>query len=98
MTQPTYPRVAQKQPVTQCDAILAHLQAGLTLTPADAFTRFGTLSMHSRAAELRGKGWPVICILQRIGNKNVGVYSLPESHIVRPMIDSQCELSLECSR
>ena len=82
--------------MTQSAAILSHLQAGYTLTPADAYQRFSTLAMHSRIAELRERGWPIICVMVETPNgKRVGCYSLPESHIVRHgTIDRQAEMRL----
>lgn len=72
---------------SQCDAILEHLQSGLTLTPADAYSRFSTLALHSRIAELRERGHPVICVmLDTASGKRVGCYSLPESCIVRELV------------
>lgn len=69
--------------MTQNEAILAHLRVGNTLTPMQAYELCGTLAMHSRAAEMRAEGHPVQCCIIRVGNKRVGCYSLPESHIVR---------------
>ena len=48
---------------TQCDAILAHLQAGHTLTADDAFRLCGTHVCHSRIAELRNRGHNIECQL-----------------------------------
>ncbi len=62
--------------ISQCSAILAHLEAGNSLTPLEAFERFGTLALHSRAAELRSQGYPVECELVKVGDKTVGRYSL----------------------
>ena len=39
--------------VTQCAAILAHLEAGNTITPLEAYALCGTLALHSRISELR---------------------------------------------
>ena len=64
--------------LSQCAAIQAWLEAGHTLTPAEAFSRFGTLACHSRIAELRQRGIPVVCDLVRIGGKTVGLYRLAE--------------------
>lgn len=81
--------------MSQNTAILAHLQSGMTLTPAEAYQRFSTLALHSRIAELREQGHPVVCVmLDTAGGKRVGCYSLPESHIRRPPIDTQIDLGL----
>lgn len=39
--------------ISQCAEILAHLQAGNTLTPLEAYEKFNCLALHSRIAELR---------------------------------------------
>ena len=63
--------------MSQAAAIRAYLEAGNTLTPAEAYERFGCLAMHSRAAELRERGVPVVCELVRTpSGKHVGRYSL----------------------
>ena len=63
--------------MSQCDAILGFLQSGKTLTPLDAYLMFGTLSLHSRAAELRGRGFDITCKLVKVpSGKTVGEYSL----------------------
>lgn len=50
-------------------------QAGYTLTPAEAYERFGTLALHSRAAELRERGFPVVCdMIETRKGKRVGCY------------------------
>lgn len=69
--------------MSQNSKLIALMQTGATVTPAQAFELCGTLCLHSRAAELRSQGWLVVCVIQRIGDKNVGVYSLPESCIKR---------------
>lgn len=62
--------------MSQCGNILAHLQAGNTLTPAEAYSKFGTLALHSRIAELRERGFPIDCRLVRVeSGKMVGCYS-----------------------
>ena len=63
--------------MTQCQAILEYLQAGNTLTPAEAYAKFGSLSLHSRAAELRGRGYAIECeLVETPSGKHVGCYSL----------------------
>jgi hypothetical protein len=66
--------------MSQCDAILAHLEAGNTITPVEAFTMCGTLALHSRIAELRSLGYRIDCeIIRTPGGKNVGRYTLKEA-------------------
>ena len=42
--------------MSQNAQILAHLEAGNTITPAEAYAKFRTLALHSRIAELRKQG------------------------------------------
>jgi hypothetical protein len=63
--------------VTQCEAILAHLVRGETLTPLIAAQLYGTLALHSRVAELRERGNIIHCELVTLPNgKRVGSYRL----------------------
>ncbi len=64
------------KPGGQCFQILEYLKAGNTITPFEALQKFGTLALHSRIAELRDAGWPVKTKLVRMGDKEVGEYSL----------------------
>lgn len=69
---------------TQCEQLLSHLQAGNTVTPAQAYELCGTLACHSRMAELRERNYPILChMIETPSGKRVGCYSLPESHIIR---------------
>ena len=64
--------------MSQCDVILAHLEAGNTLTPAQAYELCGSLALHSRISELR-KFHDIHCeIIRTPSGKNVGRYSLVE--------------------
>ena len=62
--------------MSQCAAILAHLEAGETLTPAEAYERFGTLALHSRIAELRGQGYRIDKTMRHDNGKHFGEYFL----------------------
>ena len=63
--------------LSQCNYILAHLRAGNTLTPAEAYERFGSLALHSRIAELRERGLKIECELVEVpSGKRVGRYKL----------------------
>jgi len=63
--------------MSQCEAILQHLQAGNTLTPAQAYALCGTLACHSRISELRQQGHDIHCELIPVpSGKRVGCYSL----------------------
>lgn len=63
--------------MSQAESILQWLERGNTLTPAQAYEKFGTLALHSRMAELRGRGHLICCELVRVNSgKTVGKYSL----------------------
>lgn len=71
---------------SQSDSILAYLQAGNTLTPLEALHRFGTLALHSRAAELREQGHLIHCELVTVNGKQVGRYSIQNAApVVTPL-------------
>lgn len=79
MAGPTANRLAETegQTVTQCESIVDWLEQGFTLTPAEAYERFGTLALHSRIAELRTRGHLIDCELIKVpSGKWVGRYSL----------------------
>lgn len=60
---------------SQTANILAHLQSGMTLTPHEAFTLYGSLALHSRIAELRERGFPISCtLIETPSGKRVGCY------------------------
>lgn len=62
--------------MSQCDQILKRLQAGKTITPADAWERLGVAVLHSRISELRGRGYKINCKMIRHGRSRWGQYSL----------------------
>ena len=63
--------------MSQCEAILRHLEAGNTITPAQAYELCGTLALHSRVAELRHRGHDIECDLVQVpSGKHVGKYRL----------------------
>jgi len=63
--------------LSQSERILAWLEQGNTLTPAGAYEMFGTLALHSRAAELRERGHIIDCeLVTTTSGKRVGRYSL----------------------
>ena len=62
--------------LSQCDAILAYLQAGYAISPALAYDLFGTLACHSRISELRGRGHRIKCRIVRRNGKQFGQYTL----------------------
>jgi len=62
--------------ISQADAILAHLRAGNTITPAEAYSLFGCLALHSRIAELRERGHVIACRIVQAGRKHFGEYRI----------------------
>ena len=57
-------------------AILKHLQAGNTLTPASAMSLFGVAAMHSAAARLREQGYVITCTIRSERGRRFGEYRL----------------------
>ena len=64
--------------MSQCDAILAMLQRGETVTPLSAYAACGTLACHSRVAELRERGYAIACKIHSDGALRWGEYRLSE--------------------
>ena len=62
--------------MTQSEAVLAWLREGKTLTPAEAYERFGTLALHSRISELRSRGHCIEMNLRSHNGKRFGEYQL----------------------
>lgn len=62
--------------LSQNETILAHLQAGNTITPAEAYALCGSLALHSRIAELRRLGYPIDGRISTRDGKRWGVYRL----------------------
>ena len=61
---------------TQCETILAHLEAGNTITPRQAFALCGSLALHSRIAELRAQGHRIDMAMRTQGRMRWGEYWL----------------------
>ena len=68
--------------MSQSAQILAHLEAGNTITPADAYARFGTLALHSRIAELRERGYDVRMTMRSANGKRWGEYYLGDDDTI----------------
>ena len=60
--------------MSQCERILAHLEAGNTITPAEAYAMCGTLALHSRIAELRAQGVRIDMEMRSEGKRRWGEY------------------------
>jgi hypothetical protein len=64
--------------MSQCERILAYLEEGNTITPADAYSRFGTLALHSRIAELRRQGYAIKMAMRSNAQGRWGEYWLED--------------------
>ena len=62
---------------SQTSKILRHLEAGGTLTPYDALTKFGTLRLAARIKDLKDTGYRIKSQLVQFRNgKRASQYSL----------------------
>ena len=66
--------------MSQNQQILAHLEAGNTITPAEAYALCGSLALHSRIAELRGDGYRIDGEMRSANGKRFGEYWLAVPH------------------
>ncbi len=66
--------------MSQNAQILAHLEAGNTITPAEAYALCGSLALHSRIAELRRAGHRIDGEMRSAGKKRWGEYWLAIPH------------------
>jgi hypothetical protein len=66
--------------VSQSAQILQYLECGETITPAEAYSQFGTLALHSRIAELRSHGHRIEMTMRTEGRKRWGEYWLAVPH------------------
>lgn len=66
--------------MSQTDLILQHLEAGNTITPAQAYAMCGTLALHSRIAEIRGRGYAIQKQMHHEHGKVWGEYFLAIPH------------------
>lgn len=64
--------------LSQCDAILTYMQSGYAISPALAYELFGSLALHSRISELRGRGHKIDCQIVRRNGKQFGQYMTTE--------------------
>ena len=62
--------------MSQDDKILAHLEAGNTVTPFEALQIAGTLALHSCIARLRRRGYRIDMTLERENGRQYGRYWL----------------------
>ena len=61
---------------SQCDQVLDWIRRHGSISPATAYENFGCLALHSRAAELRERGFNVVCEIRTGNGKRWGSYSL----------------------
>jgi hypothetical protein len=66
--------------MSQTDRILAHLEAGNTITPAEAYAMVGSLALHSRIAEIRERGFVVQKVMHHDHGRTWGEYWLAVAH------------------
>ena len=66
--------------MSQTDAILKHLEAGNTVTPLSAQRLCGTLALHSRIAEIRGRGYAIDMAMRSANGSRWGEYWLAIPH------------------
>lgn len=62
--------------MTQTETILAHLQAGGSITPIDALREFGCFRLAARIKDLRDEGYDVEMVLEGDGAKKWARYSM----------------------
>ncbi len=67
---------ASSRATTQAAQILAHLQAGNSITPRDAIQLFGCMRLAARIAELREQGHAIATVLEDDGSRRWARYSL----------------------
>ena len=66
--------------MSQTDKILAHLQAGGTLTVAEALSAFGCYALSQRIGELKREGVPIEAEMITLPNKKrVARYRMKEA-------------------
>ena len=62
--------------VSQEQTILSHLKRGKSLTPLEAFNRFGCFRLSARIYDMRCAGYKIISTNKKVGKKHVAEYSL----------------------
>ena len=66
--------------MSQDDKVLQHLQAGDSITPAQAYEIAGTLALHSAISRLRDRGYAIQKIMRHENGKHFGEYFLGVPH------------------
>lgn len=63
--------------MSQCANVFVHMKEHGSITPLEAFKRYGILALHSRIAELRERGHKIVTrMVETESGKRVGQYSL----------------------
>jgi hypothetical protein len=62
--------------MTQAEAIRAHLESGLDLTPITALDLYGVFRLAARVDELRDEGMDIETIIEKRGRKRYARYKL----------------------
>lgn len=62
--------------MSQCAAILAHLEAGNTITPLEALQLCGSLRLSERIREIEAQDVPIEHEMVSVGGKHVCRYKL----------------------
>ena len=74
--------------MTQTDTLLEEVwKLGFSITPAQAYERYGCLALHSRASQARSMGYDVRCQIVTGNGHRWGVYTLAQI----PLLTSQNE-------
>ena len=62
---------------TQEQAILAHLESGLAITPLEALAKYGCFRLGARIWELKQRGWDIqSCMVKTATGKRIAKYWL----------------------
>ena len=62
--------------VSQERAILSYLKRGKSLTPLEAFNRFGCFRLSARIYDMRQAGYTINKLTKKVGKKHVAEYRL----------------------
>jgi hypothetical protein len=72
-------------PLSQTDQILAHLEAGNTITPLDALAKFHCFRLAARINELREAGYKIVTGERKLSTgKTIAEYRMDRREGTRP--------------
>ncbi len=66
--------------MTQDDKVLAHMEAGDSITPKLAYEIAGTLALHSAISRLRKRGYAIQTVMRHENGKHFGESFLMVPH------------------